>query len=162
VNRKVRSLLLFGCILVVAMATVASASAGGKGSFEPKVGTYSGTYTGSQGPVSTTGTVTKSGGKFVVQPMVGGTAECTDGSILNGVPLALAPPVQGKAFSLTQKVTGRTPEGTGTYVVKMSGRFSGEKAFSGTVSGESLPVNPAVVNSPTCSTGTVHFSLKYK
>jgi hypothetical protein len=162
VNRKVRSSLLFGCVLAVALGTVASASAGGKGSFEPKVGAYSGTYTGPQGSVSTTGTVTKSGTKFVVQPMVGGTAECTDGSIINGVPLALAPPVKGKAFSLTQKVTGRSPEGNATYVVKMSGQFSSEKAFSGTVSGESLPVNPTVVNSPTCSTGTVHFSLKYK
>jgi hypothetical protein len=156
VNRNVRSFLLLGCVIAVGMVAVASASAGGKGPFKPKTGSYSGSFATSSGTVKTTGTVEKTGKKYLVQPEVGGTAKCQDGSILAGVPMGLQAAVKGRSFSATEEVTAPG----GKFIVKLKGRFTSEKAFTGTVSAESAP-QPGVAMPEICSVEPISFTLQH-
>jgi hypothetical protein len=146
--------------LAICVFGVSIASAGGK-AFVPKTGKYSGTYTTSLGTVPSTGTVEKTGGKYLVQAGAASQAKCSDGTILSTVPLGVQAPVKGKTFTVSQEVNVASGAVPMTFVVKLSGHFTSEKAFTGTVSGESTPLAGSTT-SPTCTTGTVSFSLKRK
>jgi hypothetical protein len=158
---KARPFLAVGVVLALGMLLAAPALAGGKAGFVPAAGKYSGTFNNGMTTAPVTGTVKKAGSKFQVQALVGTAANCTNGAVVVGVPLGLLAPVSGKTFKLTEKVEILGPEGLRIWTVKLSGRFTSEKAFTGTVAAESPPVanNPA---SPTCSTPTVTFKLKHE
>jgi hypothetical protein len=151
---KARAFLFTG--LVLALGLVLASASAGNGTFKPKVGEYKGTLTGPAGNIPTTGTVTKKGTKYTVQPLVGGQAECQSGLKLTTVPMGIVVPLKGKAFSATEKVIG--PNAL-TFQVKVSGHFTSEKAFTGVASASSVP-NPSLPTQDPCTVSPVKFSMK--
>ena len=157
---RYRLLPMLGVVLAIGMIVVASAGAGGKGGFEPKTGKYSGTYVTSKGSFPATATVEKSGGKYVVQVLIGAPATCTDTTVFNVVALGVPAPLKGRSFAATQNVSAAGAGGTTPFAVKISGHFTSEKALTGTVSGEAKSV-PGAIEPTTCTTGSVSFTVKH-
>jgi hypothetical protein len=157
---KARVLLVVGCVALLALGVVASASAGGKGGFVPKAGKYSGTFNNGTATAPATGTVAKTGKKFTVQALVGTAAKCSNGLVLVGVPLGVVAPVVGRTFKLTEEIEIPSAEGPRIWTVKLSGHFTSEKAFTGSVSASSPPI-AGISISPSCATPNVTFTLKH-
>lgn len=148
-------------ILVLAVPAMAASVAGGAGSpptFVPKTGTYTGTMTSPAGSGEIGGQVTKEGKKYIVRVLVSTVQTCADGT---RYPAGVAIPstLKGKSFSATESGLESRSGGTATY--KISGRFTTEKAFTGSASKE-VTAGPQLPAAGACSTGTVKFSLKFK
>jgi hypothetical protein len=158
---KSRVFLMVCSFLAVGAVVAAPAGAGAKGGFAPETGKYAGTFDNGKTTAPVVGTVKKAGSKYEVQALVGTAAKCSNGTVVVGVPLGLVAPVAGKTFKLTEKVEILGAEGLRIWTVKLSGRFTSEKAFTGTVLAESPPVANNSI-SPSCATPTVSFKLKHE
>jgi hypothetical protein len=154
--KKARLVSVLG--LVAAIGLIAGAGAIAKPAFKPQAGKYSGTIKTAGGTAPVPGTVIAREGGYEVQVLAGGSAKCTDGTILT-LPLGAPAKVKGKTFKVTMTATNpNLTGGSRNVLIKMSGHFTSPTSFTGTASA-TTEVEPTDLESKACTTGTLSFSL---
>lgn len=151
----VRLSLVALSVLAVCCASAATAKAP---AFAPKPGAYAGTSKSGGKTVPVTGAVIKRGSGYLAQLLLPATMKCADDTEL-AVGMPIYATLKGKTFSVTERVEDNSTGGTAT--VKVSGKFTSAKAFSGTGS-KDLSAGSVQPQLGACSTGPISFSLKLK
>jgi hypothetical protein len=155
-----RSTLVAGAGLVLALVLAATALAAAK-AFVPKAGEYTGTVSGSAGPLPGLGAVEKSGGKYIFQLRSGAGAKCSEG-LITQLPIGIVVPIKGKSFKAEETVPNpQSGAGSNEVMVKVSGHFTSPTKLTGSAIA-STAVEAGIPPSKSCTTGNVKFTLKKK